>query len=61
MTLGGFLINVGTFALVNDLIGPPPGVPPRAWASAAAAAAAVVGLTWNFTGYKLVVFRKPQR
>lgn len=61
VTLGGFLINVGTFALVNDLIGPPPGVPPRAWASAAAAAAAVGGLLWNFSGYKFFVFRRPKR
>lgn len=61
VTLVGFAINVGTFALVNDLIGPPAAVPPRTWANASAAAAAVVGLLWNFTGYKFLVFRRPQK
>lgn len=54
----GLAINVGTFAVVNDFVGPPAGVLPRVWANAAAAAAATVGLLWNFTGYKFVVFKR---
>lgn len=57
----GIGINVGVFAAVNDFIGPPPAIPPRAWASAAAAAAAAVGLIWNFFGYKFLVFRRESR
>lgn len=54
----GLAINVGTFTLVNDAVGPRAGIDQRTWASVAAAAAAIAGLLWDFTGYKFVVFRR---
>lgn len=54
----GLGINVGSFALLNDAIGPQFGTDPRTWASVAAGGAAVVGLVWNFLGYKFFVFKK---
>ncbi len=54
----GLAINVSTFALMNDALGPKFGIPAVAWASVSAGGAAAVGLLWNFLGYKLVVFRK---
>lgn len=56
VTLGGFFINVGVFALLNWL--GPLGLPPPAWASIAAGGAAIAGLIWNFLGYKFFVFRR---
>lgn len=61
VTLIGFFINVGTFTLLNSAAGAVSGVDPRTWASIAAAGAAAAGLVWNFLGYKLLVFKKPQR
>ena len=61
VTVVGFFINVGAFVLVNDWVGPPVSIPAKAWASIAAGSAAVIGLLWNFLGYKFFVFRKPQR
>ena len=61
VTVVGFLINVGVFALMNDVVGTRGGINPPTWASISAAAAAIVGLVWNFIGYKFVVFKKEQR
>jgi len=55
-----FLINLGVFALLNDFLGPQAGIEAKTWASVAAVGASVVGLLWNFAGYKLLVFRKPE-
>lgn len=57
----GLLTNAGAFSLLNDALGPRSGIRPQAWASIAAGGAAVVGLLWNFLGYKFFVFRRPQR
>lgn len=54
----GLLVNVGTFALVNDALGPRSGIDPQTWASISAGGAAVIGLLWNFVGYKFLVFKK---
>lgn len=59
VTLVGFFINVGTFAFLNDFVGPPAGIPGPTWANISSGGAAVVGLLWNFLGYKFIVFRKP--
>lgn len=61
ITLVGFFMNVGVFALVNDAIGSLAGIDPKTWASIAAAVAAIAGLVWNFLGYKFLVFRKAQK
>lgn len=56
----GFFINVGTFAFLNDWVGPQAAISATTWASVAAAGAAVVGLIWNFSGYKFLVFRRSE-
>ncbi len=53
----GLLINDGSFATFNAL-GPAGSLDTKTWASIAAAGAAVVGLIWNFLGYKFLVFRR---
>ena len=58
VTAVGFLINVGSFALLNDFIGPQAGIDAKTWASVAATGAGVTGLVWNFLGYKFFVFRR---
>lgn len=60
VTVVSFLINLGVFALLNDFVGARGGINPPTWASLSAAGAAVIGLIWNFIGYKFVVFRKEQ-
>lgn len=57
----GLGVNVGTFALVNDVLGAQSGIDPQTWASVSAAGAAMVGLIWNFVGYKFIVFRRESR
>ncbi|MDP3727608.1 MAG: GtrA family protein [bacterium] len=57
----GLGINVGTFTVLNNIVGPRGGIDGKTWASVSAAGAAAIGLAWNFFGYKLVVFRKPSR
>lgn len=53
----GLLINDGSFATFNAF-GSTSSIDPKTWASIAAAGAAVVGLIWNFIGYKFLVFGK---
>ena len=63
----GLLVNVGSFAVLNDFFGArnplvlaltgQAGIDLKTWASVSAAGAAVVGLAWNFIGYKFIVFR----
>ncbi len=48
---------VAAFAIFNAL-GPAGGIPLKTWASIAAGGAAIVGLVWNFIGYKFLVFRR---
>lgn len=52
----GLLINDGSFATFNAL-GPAGSLDTKTWASVAAAGAAMVGLIWNFLGYKFLVFK----
>ena len=53
----GFLINVGIASLVVNLIGPQFGLAIKAWANVGALLGSLLGLAWNFVGYKFVVFR----
>ncbi len=59
VALGGLTVNVTTASLLVNVVGPPSGWPPAAWANVAAVAALTVGATWDFLGYKFVVFRQP--
>lgn len=54
----GFFINVGTAALVVNIIGVPHGIAPEVWANIGALSATFAALTWNFIGYKFWVFKK---
>jgi putative flippase GtrA len=58
ISLIGFGLNVGTASLVVNVIGAPGGLNPTLWANAGALVATFVSLTWNFLGYKFLVFRK---
>lgn len=53
----GFLINVGVASFVVNVIGPPGGIAPSAWANVGAVLATLVALAWNFLGYKFIVFK----
>jgi len=53
VSLVGFGLNVGAFSLVVNALGS--GGP--VWANIGALAGTVAGLTWNFLGYKFIVFK----
>lgn len=57
VSLIGFGINVGVASLVVNLIGPQFGLSEKIWANVGAIIATFSGMTWNFLGYKFVVFR----
>jgi putative flippase GtrA len=54
----GLAINVGTASLIVNLIGPHWGVSLKIWANVGAAIGSIIGLAWNFLGYKFIVFKK---
>ena len=54
----GFVINIVITSFVVDIIGPKFGFGDKAWANIAAVASVAIVIIWNFTGYKLFVFRK---
>ncbi|MBU1015405.1 GtrA family protein [Patescibacteria group bacterium] len=54
----GFLVNVGVASFAVNAVGPMFGIAPPLWANIGALLATVAAMTWNFLGYKLVVFRK---
>lgn len=58
VSLVGLGVNVGAASLVVNVIGPRGGISPEIWASIGALAAIVFTTAWNFTGYKLIVFKK---
>jgi len=60
VSLIGFGINVGVASLIVNLIGSPfqySGVSEQIWANIGAIIASLVGMTWNFIGYKIFVFK----
>jgi len=57
ISLIGFAVNVGTATLIVNVLGRPAGVSANLWANAGALAGSILGMTWNFLGYKLVVFK----
>jgi len=56
VTLIGFALNVSVASSIVNLWGPHFHIHAKAWATVGALAGTLVGLVWNFAGYKLVVF-----
>ena len=54
----GFGINVGVASFVVNLVGPQFGLSPKIWANVGAITATFCAMTWNFLGYKFIVFRR---
>lgn len=57
VSLIGFLMNVGAATLLVNVLGPQAGLSKELWANVGALAGTVLGMTWNFAGYKLIVFK----
>ncbi|MCK5044145.1 GtrA family protein [Candidatus Parcubacteria bacterium] len=53
----GFGINVSSASIIVNIIGPQFGLSPAIWANVGAIGAAFCGMTWNFLGYKFIVFK----
>lgn len=53
----GFSINVGIASLVVNIISPQFGLGPKLWANVGAICATFAAMTWNFLGYKFIVFK----
>ena len=58
VTLIGLSINTGVVYILTTYIQPILVTSPTLWANLAKVAATVLSLIWNFTGYKLIVFKK---
>lgn len=58
VSLVGFVINVVVASYVFKVIPPFAGMNSDQWGLIGAAAGAIVGLAWNFLGYKFIVFKK---
>lgn len=54
----GFFMNVGTASFVVNVIRPQFGLSENLWANIGALTATFVALSWNFLGYKFIVFKK---
>lgn len=55
---GGFVINIVISSVLVNVIGPQFGVSEKIWANLGAIGAILCGFSWNFFGYKLIVFKK---
>ncbi|MDD5710789.1 MAG: GtrA family protein [Candidatus Colwellbacteria bacterium] len=58
VSLVGLGINVGTASFVVRYVAPSGGLSAVTWANVGALAAIILGLVWNFLGYKFLVFRR---
>lgn len=58
ITLVGLSLNTGTVYLLTTYVSPILVDSPTLWANLAKILATVFSLIWNFTGYKMVVFKK---
>ena len=54
----GFLIHLGIATLLVNVIGPQFGLSEKIWANVGALIAVFFGFSWNFLGYKFIVFKK---
>lgn len=57
VSLIGFALNVGVATLLVNVWGPHWGMGAALWANVGALAGTLLGLVWNFLGYKLIVFK----
>lgn len=58
VSIVGFSLNLGIAALIVNVLGRPEGISQELWANVGAFGGTLAGLTWNFLGYKLIVFEK---
>ncbi|MEK7519245.1 MAG: GtrA family protein [Patescibacteria group bacterium] len=58
VTLVGLVINVTVASFLVNNVGSRGGVSDRLWANISGILAAFVTFTWNFLGYKFIVFKK---
>ncbi len=58
VSLVGFIINVAVASFVFKYIDPFASMNPEQWGLISAAAGSIIGLIWNFLGYKFLVFKK---
>ena len=56
ISVGGLLINSGAFSVAFALR--PEGAPEALWGTIGVAVGSIIGLLWNFVGYKFFVFKK---
>ncbi|MBU4223982.1 GtrA family protein [Patescibacteria group bacterium] len=56
VSLVGLFINVATDYVFVNMVSPFGGMPLKTWAQFSAMLAAAIGMTWNFLGYKFIVF-----
>ncbi|MDP6703871.1 MAG: GtrA family protein [archaeon] len=54
----GFLLNITIASVIVNFIGPQFGISDKIWANVGALTATATVFTWNFLGYKLIVFKK---
>ena len=54
----GLILNVGTASFLVNMLGPQFGLSAKIWANVGAAGGTLVVMTWNFLGYKFVVFKR---
>ena len=54
----GFLIHLSVATLLVNVVGPQFGLSEKIWANLAAIVAIFFGFSWNFFGYKFLVFKK---
>ncbi len=57
VTLIGLGLNVGVASLIVNVVGPQLGLSKTLWANVGGIAAAFAVTTWNFIGYKFIVFK----
>ena len=58
VSLVGFLLNVGIASYVFKAIAPVGNMNVNQWGLVGAAIGSIVGLAWNFLGYKFIVFKE---
>ena len=58
VTLFGLGINVGAASFLVNIIGPQFNITENAWANIGGIVAALASATWNFLGFKFIVFKK---
>ncbi len=58
ISIVGFTLNVGIASFIFNYVNPLGGLNLDQWGIIGAAAGSIIGLIWNFLGYKFIVFKK---